>query len=113
MINLLCSQSGRGIESPSEISLSRKSYGIEIREQDAAGFQTKGPDSQEWGTCCFPLARIIRRCWRSSDPLLQAFGASPCRPRSMGLYLSRPPPDPPQSCLSLTSGPERNRNVSL
>jgi hypothetical protein len=25
----------------------------------------------------------------------------------------RPPPDPLQSCLSLTSGPERNRNVSL
>jgi hypothetical protein len=33
------------------------------------------------------LIRIIHRCCTSTDTLFQAFGASPFRPRSIGLYL--------------------------
>jgi hypothetical protein len=54
----------------------------------------------------------IQRCWRSADTLSQAFGASPFRPRSMGLYLVGRHPIRSYAAYSSRPGPERNLNVS-
>jgi hypothetical protein len=58
------------------------------------------------------LARIIHRCWRSTDTVSSLRG-KPLPAALNGPLPCRPSPDPLQRCLFLPLGPERTRNVSL